>query len=240
MNNKYKVFKKIPIRGSILNSLAVVVGTFLGIQFGSFLDKDLKTIAISGLALLLIGVGSKMFFSSKNMLSVAMSISLGGLIGKIIGIDVWMHDLAESARQTLGEGDQFANGFLTTSILYCVGPIALMGCAQEGLRGKIELLSIKSVLDFVFSLFFAATLGAGVYLTALFLLIFQSALTMLAKVVRPLIKGEVPVGDMNGIGGLILFSIAINLLGLKSVHTECFMPAFFFVLIFSKLLKNFS
>ncbi|MES1228325.1 MAG: DUF554 family protein, partial [Armatimonadota bacterium] len=127
-------------------------------------------------------------------------------------------------KQVTGGGGHFTEALITTSVLYCVGPMTILGCLKDGLEGDIELLKLKSMLDGLTAVFIAASLGSGVLVTALVVLVFQGALTLLARPLQPIAKDPAMVDEMSAVGGVLLLSIGLGLAGVKSFQTEAFLP----------------
>ena len=173
----------LPMRGTLLNTATVAVGACVGWALGARVPDAAMQVALSALGLVTVGIGVKMFLESKNVLVLAFALSVGGVIGLLIGVQTGLESFAEWARVSLGPlaSGRFTEAVVTTSILFCIGPMTLLGCLQDGLEGKIELLAIKSTLDGIGAVFFAAALGPGVLLTALIVLVFQGALTLAAR-----------------------------------------------------------
>ena len=161
------------IKGTLLNTATVVIGSLVGLSAKSLLLPEWQTLVQAGIGLVTIGVGIGMFLKSRNVLFVVGSITFGGILGAWMGIDVGLDRLAEGFRQLVGGEGDFNLGFVTASILYCVGPMTLLGCIQDGIEGKSELLRLKSMLDGITSVFFAASMGVGVLASAATVLVFQ-------------------------------------------------------------------
>lgn len=214
-----------PFRGTLLNTLTVLVGAGLGMWVGSGLSARLQEVALTGIGLVVIGLGVKLFLETKNLLITAIAIIGGGLIGAALGIDYGLAQFAESMRGVLGGDENFNEGLITASVLFCVGPMTLLGCIKEGLEKDIHLLSIKSLFDMVAAFFLAAGLGAGVLVSAGVVLVVQGLLTALARPLKPLAANPQLAAEASAAGGAIMFAIAINLLGLRKIPTEVFLPA---------------
>jgi uncharacterized membrane protein YqgA involved in biofilm formation len=169
-----------------------------------------------------------MFLAGRNVLVIAASVALGGVVGKLIGIDAGLAGLAESARQTLGGGSGFNQGFVTASVLYCVGPMTVLGCVQDGLERRIDLLALKSLLDGAASVFLAATspaFGAGVLASALVVLVVQSTLTGLARPLQKWAERRELIDEATAAGGAMMIAVGLGLLQLKRIPTEVFLPS---------------
>lgn len=231
---------QLPMRGTLLNTATVAVGALLGLAIGSKLPQGYLSIALAGLGLVTVCIGIKLFFESRNVLIVAISVAVGGVVGTALGLHVGLERFAEWARAIVGGGTTFNEGLITTSVLFCVGPMTLLGCLQDGLEGKIELLSIKSLMDGIAAVFFAATLGAGVLVTALVVLVVQGTLTLLASKLKSLSMNTRALAETSAAGGCILLSIGIGLLNLAEIPSENFLPALVFAPCLSALFVRFA
>jgi uncharacterized membrane protein YqgA involved in biofilm formation len=202
-------------RGTLLNTATVAVGAGIGLAAGSIIPEAYKDIVMGGLGLITFGLGTKLFLQSKNIVIVAASIVFGGILGMFLGIHSGIEAFAEWAKHTFGgEGSStFAEAVITTSVLFCVGPMTLLGCLQDALEDKIELLSIKSTMDGFCAIFFAAALGPGVLVTAGVVLVAQGILTIAATPLKKLVSNEATIAEASASGGVILMGIGVGLLG---------------------------
>ncbi len=213
------------MKGTILNTATVTVGSLIGLAIGKALPPEAQSIALSGLGLVTIGIGMKMFFASKNVLIVAGSIAVGGILGLLLHIQFGLDHLAEWVKTSVGGGGRFSEGMVTACVLFCVGPLTILGCIQDGLEGKSELLNLKSTLDGVASIFLAATMGVGVIFSAVFILIVQSGITLAAKSLSFLREDTSLLNEFEGTGGPIMIAIGLSLLDLKRIPTANYLPA---------------
>ncbi len=214
-----------PIRGTLLNTGTVILGSCLGLGLGAAVPPAVQTATIPVLGLVVICLGVKMFFEVRNILVVVAALSIGVVIGISLGIDRGLLAMADALKSRLGGGGSFRAGFIGASVLFCVGPMTLLGCLQDGLEKRIELLSIKSLLDGVTSFFLAASLGFGVLVSALSVLVLQGGLTLAARALQPLAKQEDVMGDLSAVGGVMLVSIGLGMAGIRSFPTENDLPA---------------
>jgi uncharacterized membrane protein YqgA involved in biofilm formation len=182
-----------------------------------------------GLGLVTVGMSIKMFFSAKNLLIVAIAVAIGGFLGAVLGIHHGIEVFAEWAKDRAGQGESslFAQGIITSFVLFCVGPMTLLGCIQDAVEKKIDLLALKSTMDGIGAVFFAATTGSGILVTALLVLVFQGALTLLARPLQPISKDEDLLGETTGVGGAMLLATGIGLLGLANLKGANYLPALF-------------
>jgi uncharacterized membrane protein YqgA involved in biofilm formation len=213
------------MRGTVLNTATVAAGASLGMLVGAHVPPSYQEVAMSGLGLCVAAIGVKMFLQSKNAVVVLAAIALGGVVGTALGISGGLENLSEWARQRLGGGSHFNEGFITCSVLFCVGPLTLLGCIQDGIEGNIELLTVKSALDGIAAFFFAAALGAGVLVSALFVLVFQGLITVLARQLKPIAKDEDIIAAATGTGGIMMMAIALSVLSVKKMPVADYIPA---------------
>lgn len=214
------------MKGTLLNTATVAVGASIGLLAGKLIPGDFKDVALQGIGLVTCGMGIKMFLKSQNALVPTIAVAIGGVLGLALGIHSGIENFSEWARQYLGgQAGSFNEGLITTFVLFCIGPLTLLGCIKDGLEGDIELLSLKATLDGIGAVFFAAAFGAGVLVTAALLLLFQGAITLMAKPLRPLVKDTVLIDELSAAGGAILLGIGIGLIGLKDLHTANYLPA---------------
>jgi len=219
----------VPMRGTLLNTATVAVGATVGWLVGKQIPGSYQTVALHGLGLVTCGLGLKMFLQSKNPLIAAIAVAGGGVIGLRLGIDFEIGHIAGWFKQALGQthSDRFIDGLVTSFVLFCIGPMTLLGCMQDALEKKIDLLSLKATLDGVAAFFLAAASGACVIVTAFLLLIYQGALTLAAGSLRPIAEDEELLAETTATGGAILFATGLGLLEIKDLHTANYLPAVF-------------
>jgi len=215
------------MKGTLLNAGTVAGGAVIGLALGQAIPTGAQSVVMNGLGLATMAIGAKMALESRNVLILAASIALGGLIGVLLGIQPGLEAFANWAQQVTGGGGRFAEAILTTSILYCVGPMTLLGCIQDGMEGQSDLLALKSTLDGIGAVFFAATLGPGVLVTALVILVFQGTLTALARPLSPLAKDADLLAEMTAAGGLMMLAIGLGLADVAEFSAAPYLPALF-------------
>ncbi len=218
--------------GTWINIATVLVGGTLGLLFGARLPERLKDTVVAGMGLFTAAIGIQMFLKTENSLIVLGAILIGALLGEWWRIEDGLNALGQmlEARFSKTDGEagpsgKFVRGFLTASLLFCVGPITILGSIQDGLRGDYSLLAIKSVLDGFGSLAFASTLGVGVLFSALIILVYQGGITLLAAQLSAVITQSM-MNEMTAAGGLILVGLAISsLLEIKKIRAGNYLPA---------------
>ena len=216
--------------GTLLNIVTVLVGGTLGLVFGSRLPDRLRQTVVAGLGLFTLAYGLVMFAETQNPIIVLAALLFGGLLGEwwqieagLARLGAWLQ--SRFAAGTEGGSSRFVRGFLTASLVFCIGPMTILGSIQDGLMGDFRLLAIKSVLDGFASLVFATTLGIGVLFSTLVILIFQGGLSLLAQQAQAIFT-EAMIAELSATGGLLLVGIAISsLFELKPIRVGNFLPA---------------
>lgn len=221
--------------GTIINVIAILIGGGLGVLLGGKLPERLRQTVMAGLGLFTFGIGLQMFLTTKNSLIVLGSLVIGILLGEWWRIEDGIRWLGRFIEQTISRGGQendhaarqerFVRGFFTASLLFIVGPMAILGSLQDGLNGNYQLLAVKSVLDGFASVAFASSLGIGVLFSALPILIYQGGITLGAAQLQQLVSDPM-MTEMTATGGVILMAIAIgSLLEIKPIRAGNFLPA---------------
>jgi uncharacterized protein len=217
--------------GTLINVGAILVGGGMGLLFGSKLSERLKNTVIAGLGLFTLVYGISLFLKTGNSLIVLGSLLVGVLLGEWMRIEDGLSHfgswLEKKFNKCAGESDQvnFINGFVTTSLIFCIGPMAILGSIQDGISGDFSTLVIKAVLDGFGAFAFASSLGVGVLFSALPVFVYQGAITLLAVQAQK-IATDAMMNEMTAAGGVILVGIAISsLLQIKKIRSGNFLPA---------------
>jgi uncharacterized protein len=218
--------------GTFINVVTIVVGSLLGVLIGARLSIKLRETIVSGLGLFTLGYGLIAFIDTTNPLIPLGGLLIGAILGEWWQIEEGMEKVGILLRNAVLRGDHkteaqslFVEGFVTASLVFVIGPIAILGSIQDGLTGDYEMLTIKAILDGFASIAFASTLGIGVAFSALSILIYQGALTLLAGFFSQFFSPAM-MTEMTAVGGLILMAIAISsLLSIKKIRTGSFLPA---------------
>ena len=221
--------------GTVVNTLAIVAGSLLGISLRRGISDAYKetVIAAIGLAVLLIGLKSAL--QTDDLLLVIISLAMGAVIGEMLRIEVRLEALGRWIGSQMGRaGEGVAQGFVTASLVFCVGAMAIIGSLESGLTGNHQTLFAKSLLDGVTSVIFASTLGIGVIFSSVSVLIYQGAITLAAAYLKPFLTAGV-VAQMSAVGGLLIVAIGLNILDIKKLRIGNMLPGLFIPLIYDML-----
>lgn len=218
---------------TIVNCIAVIVGSLIGVLFNRRINERFKRVVFVSVGLVALAIGIQMSFSMKQIIYVAFSLVVGGLLGDwwdIEGAILRLGELLKGLVRQQSAGKEFAEGFLSSSVLFCVGAMALVGSFQAGAQGNYTLILTKSVMDGFMAIMLAAALGIGVMFSALSLLVYQGALTLLSMLIGPYVS-EMILAEVSGLGGILVMMIGLNLLELKTIKTANFLPGLVIVVI---------
>ena len=217
--------------GTLLNIATVLIGGMIGLVFGARIPERFKSTVIAGMGLFTFAMGVQMFLKTDNPLIVLGALLIGALLGEWWKIEDGLRNLGavlekRFARDDSAEGSaRFVRGFLTASLLFCVGPMTILGSIQDGLTGNYELLAVKSVLDGFAALAFASTLGIGVLFSSVIILVYQGGISLLAGELSAIVTDPM-MAEMTATGGVILMGLALSsLLEIKKIRVGNFIPA---------------
>ncbi|MCW7753317.1 DUF554 domain-containing protein [Desulfobotulus sp. H1] len=223
--------------GTLVNVAAICAGGLLGLLFGKGIAERYKQTVMQALALAVMLIGLKTALACDAILIMIGSLVLGTLAGEWLRIEERLAGLGTMLEKRFaGRGSEgsLAQAFVTTSLIFCVGSMAIVGSLESGLTGNHQTLFAKSALDGVASVIFAASMGAGVLLSALAVLVYQGGITLAAVAIKPLLVPEV-IDHMSGTGGLLIFAIGLNLMGITRIRLGNMLPAIFVPILFYAL-----
>lgn len=222
--------------GTFINVAAILVGGALGALFGQRVPERMRTIVTQGVALVVFLVGIDMALESGNVIILLASLLLGGLAGEWMDLDRHLNRLGARVEQSLSAipaltRGSFIQGFVTATVLFCVGPMAILGSIQDGLTGDITLLGIKSVLDGFSSIALSSALGIGVAFSAAPVLLVQGTFSLGAGLFEAILT-EAMITELTAVGGLLMLAISLTMLKLTTIKVANFLPALFLAPLF--------
>jgi uncharacterized membrane protein YqgA involved in biofilm formation len=218
------------LTGTFINVGTVLLGTLIGTLVGSRLPGSLQERVMAGLGLvtLVIGVDLALAWRDTNPLYVLGGVLLGGLVGEAIGIESWLSRLGDRLQRAVSRGGHstVSEAFVTASLLFCVGPLTVVGSIQNGLTGDYQALATKAMLDGFASIAIASTLGWGVGLAAITVLVVQGGISLAAGLFDAVLpEGSEALAALTSAGGVLIIGISLKLLALKDVKVGNFLPA---------------
>jgi len=215
--------------GTFLNIATVFIGGIIGLIFGARIPDKLKETVITGMGLFTAAMGIQMFMKTENPLIVLGSLLIGTLLGEWWRIEDGLQNLGKILEQRFSKeendgSNKFVRGFLTASLLFCVGPMTILGSIQDGLTGDYNLLAVKSVLDGFAALAFTSTLGIGVMFSTIIILLYQGGISLLAAQLNAIVTPSM-MNELTATGGVILIGLAISsLLEIKKIRVGNMLP----------------
>lgn len=213
------------MKGTIVNCLAIAVGSGLGLLLKSKISPNYQETIMQGLGLSVLLIGLSMAIKTQNVLLVTISMIVGAVIGEIIDIDGRLNRAGERLSVRFqSSGGALGKAFVTTSLVYCIGAMAIIGALQDGLTGDASTLYAKAMLDGTGAIIFTATLGIGVILSIVPVLLYQGSITLLATWLSPLLT-EAVICEVTAVGGLLIVGIGLSLLKISQIKIANLLPA---------------
>jgi len=213
--------------GTIVNAGAILLGGALGILLRRKMPQRLISIVMQGIGLATLLVGVQMMIVTKNVLITLFSIIIGGIVGEAINIEGRLEKFGKKLESRFGsDSGNFTKAFVTASLLFCVGPMAIIGSLADGLRGDYAVLLTKSTLDGTVSVVLASTLGIGTIFSAIPIFIYQGGITLAANSIKNFLT-DLIINEVTAAGGLLIVGISINLLQIQKVKVGNLLPAIF-------------
>jgi len=219
--------------GTIVNVFAIIIGSILGILIKSRFPEKLNKIIFQVIGLFTITLGITMAIKTNNFLIVAFSLIIGSVIGEILDIEKYLERITEKLKNKIkNSSDKFSEGFITATLIYCIGPMAILGSIEEGLGNAPNLLFAKSVLDGVASIALSSALGIGVMFSAIPLLLYQGSITLFASYVSNYLSDALVI-ELSAVGGILLLGLGMNIAEIKKFKVVNMLPSLFVVVILS-------
>lgn len=223
--------------GTIINTIAIVLGGVTGGVFGKYISKDIQTTLgkACGISVLFIGTAGAMegmlqiegdFITSGKSMVVVISIVLGAFIGELINIEGLFERFGEWLKFKTGNGEDssFIEAFVTASLTVCIGAMAIVGSIQDGILGDYSILATKAVLDFIIIMVMTCSLGKGCIFSAIPVAVFEGGMTLLSRSIKPVMT-EAALFNISFIGSILIFCVGLNLVWGKKIRVANFLPA---------------
>ncbi len=221
--------------GVIINTLTVVLGSTVGMLFSKFISEKYTSAIMTSIGLCTLYIGVDGALAGENTLVLILSLVLGTAIGTLLGIDDGISKLGNFIETKFKKSDSkasVAQGFVTASLLFCIGSMTIVGSLNAGISGDNTLLLIKSVLDLISSCILASSMGIGVLSSAVFVFVFQGGLVMLASLIGPFLSGSAQA-ELICSGSVMIIALGLNLIGVTKIKVANMLPALIFAPVLS-------
>ena len=226
---------RIGMLGTLVNTAAVLVGSCIGLLFRKGLPERFGQVIMKGLGLCVMYIGVKGALKGENEIIAILSIAVGAVIGELLRLDERLEKLGgwieRKCKKREADKTSVTEGFVSASLLFCVGAMTILGSLESGISGDHSTLFLKSILDFTCSIIYASTLGYGVIFSAATVLVIQGSITLLAGWIAPVLT-ETVILEMSCVGSILIIGLALNMLGITKLKTMNYVPAIFLPLLF--------
>ncbi len=232
--------------GTIINAVAIICGALLGSVFNRISD-GIRTTVMQGIGIAVGILGLTMALKTENFLVLIFSLVIGGVIGELIRIDYWLNQLGQWLENKVGGKGKgkgnIATGFVTATLVYCVGAMAILGAMDSGLRQNHDILYTKSMLDGFSAIIFTSTLGIGVMFSAIPVLLYQGLIALASTFITLLVSQDMLnaiIAEITAVGGVLIVGIGINILELKKINVANLLPAIIIAALMVPVLARLS
>ena len=221
--------------GTLVNTAAVLVGSCIGLLFRKGLPERFGQVIMKGLGLCVMYIGIKGALKGENEIIAILSVAVGAVIGELLRLDERLEKLGgwieRKCKKREDDKTSVTEGFVSASLLFCVGAMTILGSLESGISGDHSTLFLKSILDFTCSIIYASTLGYGVFFSAATVLVIQGSITLLAGWIAPVLT-ETVILEMSCVGSILIIGLALNMLGITKLKMMNYIPAIFLPLLF--------
>ena len=222
--------------GTLVNTATVIAGSLIGLMLGNILPERLRDTVMKGLGLCTLFIGVTGMLGGSNALITIISVAVGAVIGELLDLDGRLNRFAEGLekkfQKTKTGGPSLAEGFVTASLVFCVGAMTIVGSLNDGLTGNHEMLFTKATLDFVSSMIFASSLGVGVLMAASAVFVIEGGIACLASLVAPVLQqNAATIPEMTVVGSVLIVGLGMNLIGVGKLKVMNYVPAIFLPIV---------
>lgn len=221
--------------GTIVNSLMIILGSLIGLFIKGKVNEKLSSTIMNGLALCVIYIGISGALKGNNTIVMIISIAIGGLIGEIIDIDLKLENLGKGIEKRISnkkDNVSISEGFVTSTLLFCIGAMAIVGSIESGLNHNHNTLFAKSILDGISSIIFSSTLGIGVMISSISVFLYQGSITLAAGTLSYILN-DVAISNMTAVGSLLIIGLGLNVLGVTKIKVSNLLPSIIIAIILS-------
>jgi len=224
------------MQGTLVNAAAIIAGALLGTLFGVYLPEKIRVTVMQGIGLGTLLIGFQMALGVENILLLLLSLVAGAITGEICSIQERLNSWGKALEKRFSSpgNDLFTKGFVTTTLLFCVGAMAIVGPLESGLTGEHSILYAKSLIDGVASIILSASFGVGVAFSALSVFLYQGSITLLAGWLNTYLT-ETVIAEVTATGGLLIVGIGLNILEIKEIKVGNLLPALLYAFLLALL-----
>lgn len=222
---------------TVINVVLVIIGSLIGLIFKNRINENFSKAIVTGLALCVLVIGIQSAIQTQNMTLVIISMVIGITLGEALDIEGKLYGIGDKLKNKFGGKDDsstFAEGFLSASLLFCIGSMAIMGSMEAGINKDYSILISKSIIDGVTAISLAAALGIGVLFSIIIVFLYQGAFTVIATFAGNFMS-EIMINEMSAVGGVLIIALAVNMLGIKKIRVGNMLPAVFVPLLYYPL-----
>lgn len=218
--------------GTIVNAVAIIIGGSIGTLFGNKFTERYSEIITQAISLSVVLVGLLSAIKTENILLLILSMAIGSLIGEFINIEKRLHKLGDGLQKRLAsEGHNIAEGFVMATLIFCIGSMAILGSIESGVKGDHTTLFAKAILDGVFSMVFASSLGIGVAFSAISVFVYQGLITLLSGQASSILT-LATINELSAVGGLLIMTIGLNTMKVTKIRVGNMLPAVFIPVVY--------
>jgi uncharacterized membrane protein YqgA involved in biofilm formation len=225
----------IKMTGTIINAGAIVAAGLLGLLLRRGIPEKISYSVQNGLGLVVLIIGLQYAIKADNLVAIGLSLAIGAFLGELWGWEQKLENLGERLLKLFKDQESpFAKGFVSSSLLFCVGAMAVVGALEDGLNGNYHILLIKSILNGIFSFLFSASMGVGVIFSAVPVLLYQGSISLASGLISPYIT-DAMLNGINSLGGILITGLSFNLLHITHMRIANFLPSLLimpFIIIF--------
>lgn len=226
--------------GTIVNAVAIAVGSLTGMLLRGGIPEKVNDTIMKGIGLCVLLIGISSALKVDNTIVIIFSMVIGGIAGELIDIDKKLNNLGDRVEAKLkGKGGKVSEGFVTATLVYCIGAMAIVGSLESGITGNHQTLFAKSVLDGISSIVFASSFGIGVALSSISVFIYQGIITMAASALQGVLVESV-INNMTAAGGLMIFAIGLNMLGITKIKVANLLPGIIIPVLYYMIIPLFK
>lgn len=225
--------------GTLVNVATVLAGSLIGLLVGKKVPARIGDTVMKGLGLITVFIGITGMFGSENALITILSIVIGAFIGELCDLDGLLNKFSSKLEARFNKGNgtvSIAEGFVSATLLFCVGALTIVGSLQDGLSGDHTLLFTKATMDFVSSIIFASTLGIGVMLAAGSVFVIEGGIALLASLIAPVLNAGNTVTEITVVGSVLILGLGLNILGITKLKVMNYVPAIFLPILFCQFM----